>query len=426
MADSKITDLAPNLDPVDVDLLEMVDDPAGVPVNVKVTKADFLKVLQAEVDLNTAKVSADGPVTTHNDVTNAGSGQIITTAERNAITVNTAKISADGSIDTHVDVDTSTSPPDIGDALEWNGTNWVPEPHPGGGGGTYNDVEKDSVSISTLRSKLDFRDTGDATVTVTDDPANDRTIISIDATAGAGPSGDVVGPASAVDSNFAAFDGITGKLIKDAGTSAATFATAAQGALADTATQPGDNVSTLTNDAGYTDDQTGAEIKVAYEGEADTNAFTDAEQTKVAASITEVSDDATPQLGGNLDYNTHGMVVVQQAGEAIAALDCCYFNSATGKVNPAQGDVIGTSNGVLFFATAVYALDESGPFMLEGVLEGFVGLTAGAPYYLSETVPGGIQTTPPSGGSIARLVGMAKSTTELIVKADATVITTTV
>ena len=42
------------------------------------------------VVLNTAKVSADGSVTTHNDVTSAGSGQIITTGERNNIAANTA------------------------------------------------------------------------------------------------------------------------------------------------------------------------------------------------------------------------------------------------------------------------------------------------------------------------------------------------
>jgi len=40
-------------------------------------------------------------------------------------------------------------------------------------------------------------------------------------------TGDVVGPASAVDSNFAAFDTTTGKLIKDSGSAAADFATAA-------------------------------------------------------------------------------------------------------------------------------------------------------------------------------------------------------
>ena len=53
-------------------------------------------------------------------------------------------------------------------------------------------------------------------------------------------NGDVVGPASAVDSNFAAFDGTTGKLIKDALVSAASFATAAQGATADSALQSAD------------------------------------------------------------------------------------------------------------------------------------------------------------------------------------------
>jgi hypothetical protein len=52
-------------------------------------------------------------------------------------------------------------------------------------------------------------------------------------------AGDVTGPASAVANNFVLFDGTTGKLIKDAGYNASAFATAAQGAKADTAVQPG-------------------------------------------------------------------------------------------------------------------------------------------------------------------------------------------
>jgi hypothetical protein len=44
--------------------------------------ANRLDVTEAATTLNTAKVSADGSVTTHNDVTDAGSGQIITAAER--------------------------------------------------------------------------------------------------------------------------------------------------------------------------------------------------------------------------------------------------------------------------------------------------------------------------------------------------------
>lgn len=52
-------------------------------------------------------------------------------------------------------------------------------------------------------------------------------------------AGDVTGPASAVNNNFAAFNLTTGKLIKDSGYNATSFATAAQGAKADTAVQPG-------------------------------------------------------------------------------------------------------------------------------------------------------------------------------------------
>lgn len=46
------------------------------------------------ITANSAKVSADGLVTTHSDVTDAGSGQIITDSERSAITANTAKVSS--------------------------------------------------------------------------------------------------------------------------------------------------------------------------------------------------------------------------------------------------------------------------------------------------------------------------------------------
>ena len=46
-------------------------------------------------------------------------------------------------------------------------------------------------------------------------------------------------------------------------------------------------------EAGATADQTGAEIKAAYEGEADTNAFTDAEQTKLAGIEAGATADQT-------------------------------------------------------------------------------------------------------------------------------------
>lgn len=49
--------------------------------------------VEARVDINSSKVSADGSVETHSDVTSAGSGAIITSAERSAIGTNTTSIS---------------------------------------------------------------------------------------------------------------------------------------------------------------------------------------------------------------------------------------------------------------------------------------------------------------------------------------------
>lgn len=43
------------------------------------------------------------------------------------IDLNTPKVSADGSIDTHSDVDVTTTPPNAGDVLAWDGSNFVPD-----------------------------------------------------------------------------------------------------------------------------------------------------------------------------------------------------------------------------------------------------------------------------------------------------------
>ena len=102
------------------------------------------------------------------------------------------------------------------------------------------------------------------------------------------------------------------------------YATAAQGSLADSSVQPGDSPSfgsvTVTGtvdgrdvaadgskldgiEAGATADQTPAEIKTAYESNADTNAFTDAEQSKLAglasgSTFAIISGRAVTRSGG--------------------------------------------------------------------------------------------------------------------------------
>ncbi len=63
-----------------------------------------------DVAANTSKVSADGLVTTHSDVTNAGSGQIITNAERT--TLNSAIQSGDNISELNNDANYITNPDD--------------------------------------------------------------------------------------------------------------------------------------------------------------------------------------------------------------------------------------------------------------------------------------------------------------------------
>lgn len=64
--------------------------------------------------------------------------------------------------------------------------------------------------------------------------------------------GDVSGPASSVTARIATFSGTTGKLLQDSGSLVSDFATSAQGATADTATQPGD-LATVATTGAYAD-----------------------------------------------------------------------------------------------------------------------------------------------------------------------------
>ena len=67
-----------------------------------------------------ARVNANPNVATNTAKTG------ITTLQANSIAANNAKVSADGSINSHSDVDTSTATPNNGEALVWDGSNWVP------------------------------------------------------------------------------------------------------------------------------------------------------------------------------------------------------------------------------------------------------------------------------------------------------------
>jgi len=111
------------------------------------------------------------------------------------------------------------------------------------GVGTYvsagNYISRDTVLSSSNGGALVYFGSGDKDIFL--DLPSEAVLLS---------AGDVTGPASAVANNFAAFNMTTGKLIKDSGYNASSFATAAQGTLADTAIQPGDLGTAAYLDAG--------------------------------------------------------------------------------------------------------------------------------------------------------------------------------
>jgi hypothetical protein len=94
----------------------------------------------------------------------------------------------------------ASTAPSTGQAIVWNGSNWVPGTMPGSV--TVEEVDG-TPSVAASKIKLpngSVTDNGDGSVT-----------ISI-----AG-SGDVSGPSSAVDGHLAVFDGASGKVLKDGG-----------------------------------------------------------------------------------------------------------------------------------------------------------------------------------------------------------------
>ncbi len=99
-----------------------------------------LAIWSDDITGNWFKLSSSGEVLSVNGATGAvvldtddideGSTNLYYTEDRVSantdVAANTEKVSADGSIDTHSDVDISTTVPTSGQALVWDGTNWVP------------------------------------------------------------------------------------------------------------------------------------------------------------------------------------------------------------------------------------------------------------------------------------------------------------
>lgn len=236
-------------------------------------------------------------------------------------------------------------------------------------------------------------------------------------TSGAGPgTGDVVGPASAVDGNIACFDGTTGKLIKDCGVATpapanATYITqTANGTL--TAEQALGSLGT-----GLVKNTTTTGILSIYAGATCTNQFIRSLDSSAAATCASINNAdigtsaaiALTKLSATLSGNTTNLVTYTGAMTASRCLHTDASGNAT--ISSADcstggtGDVVGPSsavdsNLVAFDTTTGKLIKDSG--IATSAIIAFPGSTAqGDLLYLS------------AANTLARLAKSASSTRAL-------------
>lgn len=132
------------------------------------------------------------------------------------------------------------------------------------------------------------------------------------------------------------------------------------------------------------------------------------------------TDATTGRLDATLMPTGFGILALTAtATESLVVGFVNVYNSTGFKVRKAVATAKGTK-AVGYVTQAYSSGDTVTVYYDDGLLSGLTGLTPDAEYYLSDSVAGGITTTPPITGTnkIVQFLGTAKSATELIVKIE--------
>jgi len=154
----------------------------------------------------------------------------------------------------------------------------------------------------------------------------------------------------------------------------------------------------------------------------------------VSSFMTDLVDDTTPQLGGELDLNskninigaipptnltTTGSIMPATAGETLAFGDLVYWKSV-GKVWKTDASAEATSGPVMLgIIRATEAADDPTDILLSGYARNDTwAWTVGGAIYVSETAGALTQTVPTASLSVVRCVGYALSADVIIFNPD--------
>jgi len=184
--------------------------------------------------------------------------------------------------------------PTAGQSLKYNGTNWVNET---GGAVTvaWGDITGTLSSQTDLQAALNAK-------------ADDSEIAGLDSRV------------TAVETTIGGYGDIVTHDVAE-------FATAAQGALADSAVQPGDNISTLVNDSGFiTGNQT-----ITLSGD-----LTGSGTTAITGTLATVNSNVGSFTNANVTVDAKGRITAVSNGSAGGVTS---FNTRTGAVTLTSGDV---------------------------------------------------------------------------------------
>ena len=207
------------------------------------------------------------------------------------------------------------------------------------------------------------------------------------------------------------FDGTTNiSLNNNAITNGAGYATLAGPTFTGTVTLPtwkgSTGASVTVINTSFSDDDTSLMTSQAIKEKIENYGY-----STTTGTLSNVVEDTTPQLGGNLDFNSNGLSIY---GQTVGGSNGnVVYLSASGTWANADASVSGTCDSAI-------GIQVSAAQVLTYGIYTTTGLTAGAVYYVSETAGAKTTTAPSTSTSIVRIIGYAVSTTEFFVCPDPT------